>query len=315
MKNRLLAIIAAIILAATAVGAVSQVQPAKAQVASSYWSPGLHEPWQWLIGGTFNPNSAADMKGGAGDQPSVYDIDGFLNTAATVSALHAKGYHAICYIEAGSYVADRPDANQFPASVIGKKIDGFSDKWTDIRSSAVKTIVDKRIQMCATKGFDAVEPDLEDGYTNNTGFPLTASDQINFNTWVANTVHGYGMGVLLKGDPEQAKALAPTVDFFLNEQCNQYSECTSYPTGKTILNAEYNKKCPTSAFSLANLDSTLFKVDLNGPRTPCSNSTGPAGPPPTTTTTTTTLPPTTTSSTTTTTQPETTTTVFNPCGS
>jgi hypothetical protein len=30
-----------------------------------------------------------------------------------------------------------------------------------------------RLDMCKAKGFDAVEPDNVDGYTNTTGFPLT----------------------------------------------------------------------------------------------------------------------------------------------
>ncbi|MGZ4772641.1 MAG: endo alpha-1,4 polygalactosaminidase [Ilumatobacteraceae bacterium] len=276
--------------------------------AAARWQPGNHEPWQWMISGTFDPNNSSQLRGGAADQPTVYDIDGFLNTAATVQTLHASGYHVICYIEAGSWTDYRPDAGQFPSSIIGKQIGGFSDKWTDIRSPLLRPIIEARIQMCAQKGFDAVEPDLEDGYSNNTGFPLTASDQIVFNTWVAQTVHNNGMSVLLKGDPEQAAQLAPTVDFFLNEECNAYNECNLYPAvaagGKTVLNAEYNGKCPTSAFALANLDSTLFKVDLNGPRTPCANSKGGttvAVPPPTAVTTTTT--PTTTAA------PKTTTTV------
>ena len=84
------------------------------------------------------------------------------------------------------------------------------------------------------------------------------------------------MSVLLKGDPEQAKHLAPTVDFFLNEECNSFNECTLYPllaaSGKTVLNAEYSGKCPTTASPLTNLNTTLFKVNLDGPRTPCANS-------------------------------------------
>ena len=191
------------------------------------------------------------------------------------------------------------DSKLFPKAIIGKGIDGFSDKWTDIRSPLLKPLIAARIQMCASKGFDAVEPDLEDGYTNNTGFALTAADQIAFNTWVAATVHAAGMSVLLKGDPEQAKQLAPTVDFFLNEECNDYNECSQYPalaaSGKTVLNAEYSGRCPTSSFTMTNLNTTLFKVDLNGSRLACANSKGPAGapaPPPTTPTTiATTLPP------------------------
>jgi hypothetical protein len=290
-----LALLTAVTALVALVGGIATTAATRSSVgAATYWQPGSHEPWQWMISGVFDPNNPTHLKGGATDQPTVYDIDGYLNSAATVQTLHARGYHVICYIEAGSWTDYRPDAGKFPASVIGAKIDGFSDKWTDIRSPLLRPIVEARIQMCAQKGFDAVEPDLEDGYSNNTGFPLTSNDQIVFNTWIAETVHKYGMSVLLKGDPEQAKRLAPTVDFFLNEECNSYNECTLYPalaaSGKTVLNAEYSGKCPTTAAPLTNLNTTLFKVDLDGKRTPCANSRGGgsvAPPPPATTTTTT----------------------------
>jgi hypothetical protein len=291
-----LALLTAVTALVALVGGIATTAATRTSVgAATYWQPGSHEPWQWMISGVFDPNNPTHLKGGATDQPTVYDIDGYLNSAATVQTLHARGYHVICYIEAGSWTDYRPDAGKFPASIVGAKIDGFSDKWTDIRSPLLRPIVEARIQMCAQKGFDAVEPDLEDGYSNNTGFPLTSNDQIAFNTWVADTVHAYGMSVLLKGDPEQAKRLAPTVDFFLNEECNSFNECTLYPplaaSGKTVLNAEYSGKCPTTAAPLTNLNTTLFKVDLDGKRTPCANSRGGVSstpPPPTTSTTSTT---------------------------
>ena len=36
-------------------------------------------------------------------------------------------------------------------------------------------------QMCARKGFDAVEFDNVDGYQNATGFPLSGADQFRYN--------------------------------------------------------------------------------------------------------------------------------------
>ena len=38
-----------------------------------------------------------------------------------------------------------------------------------------------RFDLCRQKGFDAVEPDLVDGYIQTTGFPLTAADQLTYN--------------------------------------------------------------------------------------------------------------------------------------
>ena len=42
------------------------------------------------------------------------------------------------------------------------------------RLSVLKPIMTRRLQMCARKHFDALEPDNMDGYGNQTGFKLTA---------------------------------------------------------------------------------------------------------------------------------------------
>lgn len=71
-----------------------------------------------------------------------------------------------------------------------------------------------------------------DGYTQRSGFPLTAADQIAYNTWLADTAHSLGLAVGLKNDIAQVAELAPKFDFFVNEQCMQYSECGLYAPAK-----------------------------------------------------------------------------------
>jgi len=44
-----------------------------------------------------------------------------------------KGARVICYFSAGSYDHNRPDADQFHDSDIGNKMDGWNEKWIDIR--------------------------------------------------------------------------------------------------------------------------------------------------------------------------------------
>ncbi len=69
----------------------------------------------------------------------------------------------------------------------------------DIRNlSVLGPIMRSRLDMCKNKGFDAVEFDNVDGYTNNSGFPLTASDQIAYNTFLAEEAHKRGMSAFLK---------------------------------------------------------------------------------------------------------------------
>jgi hypothetical protein len=101
------------------------------------------------------------------------------------------------------------------------------EKWLDIRSNTVKQLMAARVDMIKQKGFDAVEPDNIDGYSNNTGFPLTAQDQLNYNEWIAAQCHARGLSVGLKNDIEQAVTLQPYFDWDLNEECQHYRWSTS----------------------------------------------------------------------------------------
>jgi len=78
--------------------------------------------------------------------------------------------------------------------VLGNDYEGWAgEKWLDIRQiSTLAPIMRARLDLCKQKGFDAVEPDNIDGYTNATGFPLTAQDQLDYNIWLANEAHARG---------------------------------------------------------------------------------------------------------------------------
>jgi hypothetical protein len=127
-----------------------------------------------------------------------------------------------------------------------------------------------RLKMCKEKGFDAVEPDNMDGFSNQTGFPLAAGDQLTYDEWVASEVHSLGMAVLQKNDGEQTQELEPHFDGALTEECNVYSECSSFDpylsAGKPVLNAEYGLS--TSSFcaadNAAGIMGARFSLGLNG---------------------------------------------------
>jgi len=190
----------------------------------------------------------------------MYDIDLFDNTADTISSLHAAGRTVICYFST-QYENWRPDAASWSASILGNNLDDWAgEKYVDIRSPIVRSIISTRLDLAVSKGCDGVEPDNVDGYTASSGFPVTAADQINFNTFIANEAHARGLSVGLKNDLDQATALQPVFDWALNEQCNQYGECSSLNVfiqkGKPVFNTEYSgtaaKVCPsmvTSKFS------------------------------------------------------------------
>ena len=101
-----------------------------------------------------------------------------------------------------------------------------------------------RFDMCAAKGFDAVEPDNIDGFLNDSGFPLTARDQLVFNRRLAEMAHERGMSIGLKNDVEQVEDLVDWFDFAVNEECARYGECELLvpfvAAGKAVFHVEYD---------------------------------------------------------------------------
>jgi len=174
----------------------------------------------------------------------MYDIDLFDNSAATISTLHSQGRVVICYFST-QYENWRADASSFSSAVLGNNLDNWAgEKYVDIRSAALRSIMTARLDLAVSKGCDGVEPDNVDGYTASTGFPLTAADQLDFNRYIATQAHSRGLSVGLKNDLDQSAALQPSFDWALNEQCGQYSECSMLnnfiSAGKAVFNAEYS---------------------------------------------------------------------------
>jgi hypothetical protein len=271
--------IAAASLVATATVAVLNATPAAAAPAPpapvacvGCWHPSLQTSWNWVL--SIVPHAPYRPV-------SMYDVDGFDNSAADVSSLHGAGIKAVCYISAGSWENWRPDAGQFPAATLGRDNGWPGEKWLDIReiqstNSVLRSIMDARLDMCKQKGFDMVELDNMDGYLNRSGFPLTAADQLYYNAVLANDTHARALSVLQKNDNEQIPSLLPYFDGALNEQCNQYRECTTaqngsfgldqyIAAGKPVFQAEYKTKlssfCP--ADNAANFNGVRFALNLD----------------------------------------------------
>jgi len=175
----------------------------------------------------------------------VYDVDLFDTPQATINALHTAGRVVVCYFSAGSAENWRDDYSNFTASDKGNGLDGWAGEyWLDTRSDNVRSIMVTRMKLAQSKGCDAVDPDNVDGYTNTTGFSLTASDQLDYNTYLAQQAHALGLKVGLKNDIDQLSSLASTFDFAINEQCNVYNECSGYSAftslNKPVFNIEYD---------------------------------------------------------------------------
>ncbi|MFI6685208.1 endo alpha-1,4 polygalactosaminidase [Streptomyces sp. NPDC050485] len=230
------------------------------------WQPKPGTAWQWQLNGRVD----------SGPDVPVYDIDGFENTAADVAKLHRQGRRAICYINAGAWENFRPDKDAFPREVQGENNGWEGERWLDIRRiDVLRPLMERRFDMCREKGFDAVEPDLMDGYLNKTGFPLSAGDQLAYNRMVSRIAHARGLAVGLKNDLQQIPELLPDFDFAVNEQCAQFDECNQLTpfvkAGKAVFHVEY--ALPTSDFCAESdklgLSSMRKNLKLDTWRQPC----------------------------------------------
>jgi hypothetical protein len=251
--------------------------------ASGPWvpSPGLR--WQFQLQGKVRTNLCAPpWTGGSCVRPDVYELDLYANdgvtlNSAAVAAVHAEGAHAVCYVDAGTWESWRPDANAYPSSVLGLANGWPGERWLDIRATSVLLpIIEARVARCVEAGFDAVDFDNVDGYTNQTGFSLTASDQLTFDTDLADMAHNDGLSVALKNDLGQLGQLQGTFDFAVNEQCARYHECAAYAgwtaAHKAVVEIEYRmpprKFCPVA--SAAGIDAVHKSLALRAkPWTPC----------------------------------------------
>ena len=206
----------------------------------------------------------------------VYDIDGVDTPRSFVARLNRLRRYAVCYIDAGTWEDWRPDSKRFPDAVLGGDNGWPGERWLDIRRTDVLIpIMRDRIATCRAKGFDAVEPDNVDGYTNETGFPLTAADQLRYNRRIANLAHVAGLAVGLKNDLDQIPALRSEFDFGVVEQCFQYDECDKVKpflrVGKPVFEVEYEGTSASfcSRARAMGINAQRARLDLDRPGTPC----------------------------------------------
>lgn len=233
-----------------------------------WWTPDVSSTWQWQLLGT--PDLSYDV--------DIYDLDLFDVSDEVIEQVHDEGRLLLCYFSAGSYEDWREDADDFDERALGANLDGWpGERWLDVRAQTVVDVMTARLDLAVDRGCDGVEPDNVDGYSNNSGFPLTEEDQLAFDRWLGNAAHSRGLAVALKNDGEQVTDLVDYFDLVVNEQCHDFDECSDWSpfveAGKPVLNAEYpgdeaaaDEAAPDVCDASADLDfrTLLLPLDLDG---------------------------------------------------
>ena len=198
------------------------------------WQPTPGTTWQWQLIETVDTSLDVVM----------YDIDLFDTPQQVIDDLHGDGRVVICYFSAGSWELWRDDADEFPEAVLGNiLVDWENERWLDVRSDAIRPIMERRLDLAVEKGCDGVEPDNVDGYDNDSGFPLSADDQLDYNRFLARAAHARGLSVGLKNALDLVDELQGEFDWALNEECVSYDECEALmpfiDADKALFHVEY----------------------------------------------------------------------------
>ncbi|WP_416208449.1 endo alpha-1,4 polygalactosaminidase [Chloroflexus sp.] len=186
----------------------------------------------------------------------VFNLDLWDTTPGIIQELRERDIFVMCYFNAGAYEEWRPDASTFVPVVLGKDLAGWpGERWLDIRRiDILGPIMTSRLDLAVEKGCHGVDPDNVNGYTNDTGFALTAEDQLAYNRFLAFAAHERGLAIGLKNDIEQIPELVDDFDWMINESCFRYQECTALlpfkEAGKPVFVIEYDQApeyiCPQS---------------------------------------------------------------------
>ncbi len=208
--------------------------PSSPSPAPDWWHPTPGLTWQWQLDENIDTTVKAE----------VYDVDLYVDQSV-IDDLHARGVKVICYISVGSWEDWRPDADQFPPEVLGKDYEGWAgERWLDIRRlDLLAPILRGRLELCAAKGFDGVEPDNIEIHDNETGFPITYADQLAYARWLADEAHARGLAIGLKNAPDMVADSLDCFDFAITEDCASSGWCDQMipfiTTNKPVFAAEY----------------------------------------------------------------------------
>ncbi len=195
--------------------------------------PPSHDGFDYQIGGAYPPPAGVRVVGrDHSDRP-------------------AAGLYNICYINA---FQAQPDTESEWGDLLLRDGNGeivYDDQWgeamLDIRSAGkrqrIAATVNGWIDQCASKGFEAVEPDNYDTYTRAPDGLLTASQAQSLIRLLSAHAHDVGLAIAQKNTVELAgNRVANGLDFAVAEECGQWDECGDYVNafGNNVIVIEYS---------------------------------------------------------------------------
>ncbi|MEU6478066.1 endo alpha-1,4 polygalactosaminidase [Streptomyces sp. NPDC047017] len=241
----------------TAALALTLSAPATASAAAKPVSPPpAHAGFDYQIGGAYTPPAGVKV------------------VSRDHEASPAPGLYNICYINA--FQAQPSATGEWDADLLLRDSAGkvvYDKQWgeamLDVRTDAKRRrIADKVggwIDQCATKGFQAVEPDNYDSYTRS-GKLINATQAQEFIKLLSARAHNDGLAIAQKNTVDLAPARrANGLDFAITEECGRYDECDQYTAafGDAVIVIEYSAEGMKKACSAFGDELSIVRRDVD----------------------------------------------------
>jgi hypothetical protein len=249
-------------------GCNSQTTSGEAQTTRTAWQP-------QAPGGSFSIQLQGNLPRTA--PADVFIVDLFDTSAVTISRYQSQGARVICYFSAGSWENWRSDRGNFPKEARGRPLgDWPGEFWLDVSNlNALMPVMNARMDLARRKGCDAVDPDNMDLHTQDTGFSISAQDQIAYARALSEAAHARGLLIGLKNNVEQIPQLVSYFDFAVNESCARWSECHRLrpfiSAGRPVYAITYAENPSSVCGQLRQVGAspTIGNRALDRPSTPC----------------------------------------------
>jgi hypothetical protein len=196
--------------------------------------------FQYQLQGTIDTDVDAEL----------FVVDLFNADRDVIEELHAQGRVVAAYVSAGTLEPGRPDSDEFPDSAVGEPLANYpSESWLDVRDPTVRRLMAARLSLARDKGFDGVVGTSMAAYATDSGFPLTAADQLDYARWLAAEVRMLGMAPAMTGDYAQVDALVDSFDWAVTSRCIERGRCADLAPfigqGKPRFDLEYDGELET----------------------------------------------------------------------
>jgi Glycoside-hydrolase family GH114 len=227
----------------------------------AYSPPPANATFDYQIGGSYSPAAGV----GIVDRDRTSHPAAHAYNICYVNAFQTQAYQAAWWKTHHSDLLLRTPSGElvsdpsWPGEIL-------LDTSTAAKRTGLAKIIGGWIDICANKGFNAVEADNLDSNTRSHHL-LTVADNLAFAKLLSARAHTDGLAIAQKNDAELSARARRTAhfDFAMAESCQVYSECSYYlkAYGDEVIEIEYAGKPYRAACAARGARISVILRDIN----------------------------------------------------